>query len=90
MRRNNYSSYFIEEGNMAGWSLIVASIVLIVFRHRIARFFVWMHRNAPGGGGDAYASRSTTKYIVRTALIAFLMGALIVLKGYGLLWFPWE
>lgn len=68
---------------ISGLIFVGVAVVMTIFRSSIANFFAWMHRNAPGGGGEAYAVRSRPKYVARTAFLIFLTGIWLILHSAG-------
>lgn len=68
---------------MAGIAL-AASIVVFVLRARIARFFAWFHREAPGGGGERMARKSTPHTVLTTSILWFVFGVYLLLKAFGI------
>ena len=67
----------------AGIILISAAVLQIVFRRRVADFFAWFHREAPGGGGEFYAYRSTPRMMVSLSIWGIALGVFLILQDLG-------
>lgn len=71
-------------------ALIVAGVLLIIFRKQQARMFQRIHREHQAGGGEYYASRSTPRAIVEFGVICILLGIALILRELGVFVWPWE
>lgn len=69
--------------------VMVASLVTLLLRHRVAKFFAWFHREAPGGGGERVARKSTPRSILTTSILSFAFGAYLLLEVLGVVQDGW-
>lgn len=74
------------------WGVIqvLVGVLMIVFRSRIADFYQRFHREQFIGGGEFYASRSTSGAVLFTGVVLILSGTTGVLMGLGMFSWPWE
>ena len=69
---------------IAGIVVIVVSAAFMVFRHPVSRFFSWLFRDAPGGGGAYYEAQSSPAGIVYVGALGAAFGALLILDDLGI------